>query len=343
MAEVVGLLKTRKKRYDATALRYRRPQRVLRLLSLFIAFAAIVVSTVVGSLGSDDNDGNGDGDATEGGSGGGGTRHEVLYYVLVVLPALLVVVDSVDSFLRTGEAANAAERAAGLVEKHLYMYRARACAYSDAAVAAAAKRDGIDLQTARMTRLTASLTSIDQAVAESGALVDRNELQVRVAGDERLSGEKYMYERVETRDGGALPRMGSEARVLMAGALLGHIGLYGAAAVGTVFATLDGLSRWVAVTVGFHHALSAWLQTFRVDERRAACHRAVSSLEGARVQWMSLPRELQSRQGEIDRVVSAVERALEATLPPPPAHSRAEPIAEPAGPPPEGGAPEPDG
>ena len=131
-----------------------------------------------------------------------------------------------------------------------------------------------------------------------------------------------MKERVE-KPGAALPRVGSEARVLLLGALVAHIGLYGAAAVGTVFATLDGLSRWVAVTVGFHHVVSSWLQTFRIDERRAACHRAVAALEGARVEWMSLPQELQARQGEVDKVVAAVERALEATLPPPPAHGRA--------------------
>ena len=327
--DLVGVLRARKARYDATALRYRRPQRVLRLLSLLIAFAAILIS-VSSNLGSG---GDGDGGEDGGDGGDGGNITDVLYYVLVVLPALLVVVDSVDGFLRTGEAANAAERASGLVEKHLYMYRARACAYSDAAVAAAAKRDGIDLHTARQVRLTASLTAIDQTVADSGALVDRSEPSVNVVGDERLDGTRYMHERVEGKTTGALPRMGSEVRVLTLGALVGHIGLYSASAVGTVFATLEGLSRWVAVTVGFHHALSAWLQTFRVDERRAACHRAVSSPEGARVQWMSLPRELQTRQGEIDKLVSAVEHALEATLPPPPAHSRAE-----LGPPPDGAA-----
>ena len=43
---------------------------------------------------------------------------------------------------------------------------------------------------------------------------------------------------------------------------------WAAAATGTIFATLDGLTRWVAVTVGFHHAISSFMQTFRVDEQR---------------------------------------------------------------------------
>ena len=98
--------------------------------------------------------------------------------------------------------------------------------------------------------------------------------------------------------------------------------MWAAAATGTIFATLDGLTRWVAVTVGFHHAISSFMQTFRVDERRAACRRAVSALESAKLRWKSLPKEQQTRQENIDNVVGAVERALEATLPPKPADAK---------------------
>ena len=117
---------------------------------------------------------------------------------------------------------------------------------------------------------------------------------------------------------GALPRMSRAARALLGVALAGNILMYAAAAVGTVLATLDGLSKWVAVTVGFHHSVSSWMATFRVEERRTACARAVSALERERVAWMALPREMQSRQDNLDKLVSSVEAALEATLPPQP-------------------------
>ena len=116
--------------------------------------------------------------------------------------------------------------------------------------------------------------------------------------------------------------MNRQASALLGFALAGHILMWAAAAVGTIFATLDGLTRWVAVTVGFHHAISSFMQTFRVDERRAACRRAVSALESAKLRWKSLPKEQQTRQENIDNVVGAVERALEATLPPKPADAK---------------------
>ena len=88
-------------------------------------------------------------------------------FVLLVLPALLVVVESVDTFLRTTEAANSAERAAGLVDKHYFMYRARALEYSDAS---SARQRGEEYRPAHRAGGPAhtALAAIDAAVADSG-------------------------------------------------------------------------------------------------------------------------------------------------------------------------------
>ena len=51
------------------------------------------------------------------------------------------------------------------MDKHYFMYRARALEYSDAALGATAKAKSIDLHSARTDRLTAALGEIDAAVA----------------------------------------------------------------------------------------------------------------------------------------------------------------------------------
>jgi len=98
-----------------------------------------------------------------------------LLYACASMPMLLAVVDSIEGFMGTAEAAAAVTRAAGLVAQSTFLYRCRAGDYADASLARSdwqsAGESSTDLSTLRQVLLTRDLATISHVVDASGALL----------------------------------------------------------------------------------------------------------------------------------------------------------------------------
>lgn len=175
-------------KYLSTSRGYSRPNHVLTILSIVLALASTVVAIIAGDYVGEErysfslhiggrrlSDDGGDSSY-----GGDRTIYEyVLMYACASLPVLLAVVDSIEGFMGTAEAAAAVERAAGLVTQSLYLYRCRAGDYSDIALVRSAGESNLnsDLSTLRQMLLTRDLTTIAHVVDASGALISMTQQQ----------------------------------------------------------------------------------------------------------------------------------------------------------------------
>jgi hypothetical protein len=247
----------------------------------------------------------------------------VMYVVSIVLPAILLIVDQVEAYLGTHAAADAVERASGLVDSHSYRYKTQSGNYADSDLHDLGAED---LATARQLLLAKRLDSIQQDVAKSGASVPLDPSGKMLSGGDmlgpavgakgsaeadRLEGDEYLKIRVEPQIGVS----SREAQKYLLYSLVSRVALFVASAVGTTIATL-GFSRYVAVTVSFSTSVSRWLGSTRVEEQRKAHMKAASELNGAKLRWEALPREKRAQQMYIDQLVLGCEDILEATLPP---------------------------
>ena len=261
-------------------------------------------------------------------------------YICAALPALLAVIQLVQSLMTTSEAALAVERAAGLVERAVYLYRCRAGSYADLPLSTAEAGTTSDVSTLRRRMLTRDLAAVATAVDDSGAMLipslsspssERHDgspfpMWLRKAwcmcccrpgtgdppetNDDRMDGDAYARERLLP----ALQQSTSNARWLLVLSLgVRSVSLL-ALAVGTALALL-GLLHWVAVAVALSTAASRFLELARVEERRRAHVRAAASLNAAKVRWESLPAEAHTWQSEVDALVLRSEQAVESTLP----------------------------
>ena len=302
-------------RYENASARYEWPRMLLTNASIILA----LISTVLAILVAEDE------------------RSSAAFYLCIILPSLLMVVDQVEVYLGTSIAAHAVERARGLVEQQTFMYRTRVAGYSDAVLARQIKEiatnggaELTDVETKRQQLFTRRLNEIDEAVSAAGAVVDVVHATDRgrigpsegvdgallrprslAAGGDVIDGDEYIRQRVDPH----VKRSSRAARRLLFFSLVARLGLFVTAAVGTAIATL-GYTKYVAVTVAVSTALTRWLNTTRVEARRSAHSRAASALSGAKLAWTALPREMRSRQAEIDQLVLRVESLLERTLPP---------------------------
>ena len=323
--------------YDRAAARYEWPRMLLTNTSICLA----LVSTVLAVLVAEDD------------------RSSAGFFLCIVLPALLMIVDQVDVYLGTSVAAHAVERARGILEQQTFMYRTRIAGYSDAVLARQLKEAAIngateliDVETRRQQLFTLRLSEIDEAASAAGALVDvvhmatpggssattrvvpsdaaphtdnaplrpgsrgaaaaaRSAVVEPDAAPDVMDGDEYIRLRVDLH----AKRSAREAKRLLFLSLLARLGLFVVAAVSTAIATI-GYTKYVSVTVAVTTAITRWLNATRVEARRSAHSRAASALNGAKLAWTALPREMRSRQAERDRLVLSVENLLERTLPP---------------------------
>ena len=301
--------------YEHARARYEWPRMLLTNTSICLA----LISTVLAILVAQDD------------------RSSAAFYLCIILPSLLMVVDQVEVYLGTSVAAHAVERARGLVEQQTFMYRTRVASYSDAVLARQIKETATtggteltDVETRRQQLFTRRLNEIDEAVSAAGAVVDvvpstgrgrvapsegveGAPLRPRslAAGGDVIDGDEYIRQRVDPQ----VKRSSRAAQRLLFFSLVARLGLFVTAAAGTAIATL-GYTKYVSITVAISTALTRWLSTTRVEVQRSAHSRAASALNGAKLAWTALPREMRSRQAEIDRLVLRVESLLERTLPP---------------------------
>ena len=309
--------------YERASARYEWPRMLLTNTSICLA----LVSTVLAALVAE------------------GDRSSVGFFLCIILPGLLMIVDQVDVYLGMSVAAHAVERARGIVEQQAFMYRARIAGYSDAALARQLKEAAIngateliDVETGRQQLFTRRLSEIDEAASAAGALVDvihmaipggssattrvvpsdaaphMDNAPLRPAGSpggDVIDGDEYIRLRVNPY----VKRSAREAKRLLFLSLLARLGLFVVAAVSTAIATI-GYTKYVSVTVAVTTAITRWLNATRVEARRSAHSRAASALNSAKLAWTALPREMRSRQAERDRLVLRVENLLERTLPP---------------------------
>ena len=106
------------------------------------------------------------------------------------------------------------------------------------------------------------------------------------------------------------------AKMCLAYSLMGRLSLFLASAFGTVLATIGTNTKYVAVSVAISTAVSRWLLTTMVEEKRQNYERAVSELNCAKLRWEALPNEQRSQQAMRDQLVLNVEGFIEACLPP---------------------------
>ena len=262
------------------------------------------------------------------------------YFVSIVLPAVMLIVDQIEAFLGTLRQKEACERAAGLVESQAFRYKTHAGSFSDAALASRVVAGlASDLNTARQLKLAKYLTDVHTEVAKSGAQVALREAKKDVSsGDvqggaarilkqgavivgakgtkeaDELNGDEYIDVRVEP----AIASSTLNARYCTLFSLLGRACLL-AVSAGSVALAYFGYASFVAITVSASTSLSRWMASTRVEERRKAYVKALSVLKHAKRRWERLKvatPEACGRQSELDRLVLEVEGYLEATLPP---------------------------
>ena len=248
------------------------------------------------------------------------------------LPAVLALLEVLQGYGR-GEPEAAVERAAGLVQKAVYLYRCRAGSYADLPLSSDASSD---VATLRRRMLTRDLTAVGTAVEESGATLPTAEapswgivsaIRARLSRvwcmcccrlgndppettEDHVDGDSYVQERLLP----ALKTSTSRSRWLLIFSLTVRSCSLIALAVGTGLALL-GLLHWVAVAVAFSTGAARLLQMTRADDRRRAHTRAAAALNAAKVRWEALPPEAHAWQSEVDALVLRAEQAIESTLP----------------------------
>jgi len=236
----------------------------------------------------------------------------------------------------TKRAKEACERAAGLVESHLYRYKVRAQGFADHILIT--RYPHLDLATARSTLFSEQLNHIQTELAKSLAQVKFNHdgagQDIPLVGRkgtpdaDALNGDEYINVRVVPQ----IQASTGESRSYFYYSLAGRLALFFASAIGTIISTL-GYARYMAISVSVSTSVSRWMSNTRVEERRAAHMKAISELTCTKLRWEALPAEKRAQQAEIDKLVGVVESYLEATLPPPPADYEEPEIMKP--PPPE--------
>ena len=249
--------------------------------------------------------------------------------VVAAVPAILAVLEVLAIFARS-EPASAAERAAGLVERAVYLYRSRAGSYADLPLSS---ETASDISTLRRRMLMRDLSAVGSAVDESGAtLTSAADAKVRIPMairrawcmcccrpapveppeimDDRLDGDTYLQERLLP----ALRDSTSKAKQLLVLALSARCLSLISFALGTALALL-GLLHWVAVAVAVAGFIPRLLRVDTLEERRRAQIRVAKALNAAKVRWEALPAEAHSWQTEVDALVLRAEQAIESTLP----------------------------
>eukprot|EP00756_Hemistasia_phaeocysticola_P039083 Hpha_TRINITY_DN16796_c7_g1::TRINITY_DN16796_c7_g1_i1::g.80076::m.80076 len=260
-----------------------------------------------------------------------------LYWVALVLPGLLVIIDELNSFLYCGARARAAERAAGLATKEKFCYAMCVGKYADRAIADAAGSKDMDLDSMRRVLLGKSLHDIDRALADMqvnygqgpsygclqcfgwfnakvfGLFVPKLEWDIALgdSGDGvRWTGEEYKKNRLTA----AKRRVAKWSAITMMGTIVIKVLLLVSASVGTVLASL-GEGKWLAVSVASTTAINRLSKEFRVNEQRQAYSKAGALLNVAELDWFALPNEKKHAHHSIEHFVVRVEDALESVLP----------------------------
>ena len=276
---------------------------------------------------------------------------DVPSYALAIFPTLVVMFESAEGYLKTSATTAACWRAAGLVEKEMFMYLARVLKYSDTSVQEEADRDLISLSTVRKRRLEAELKKIRTAVHAAGVVLrtdlgilhnfkigvrrffgaDEERLQKEEAeriekkikeqerrfqklhlGKKKFSADDYVGLRMEKKRNEAEDKA---HRMFWCGVLF-EVTKYTSVAVGTVFAAL-GDNEWVAMTVAANIVLSRLSTLFRIEELRHAYTKVASTLQHEITRLDPLSQEPQKQFNEM---VGKVEQVLETVLPGAPGH-----------------------
>ena len=250
-------------------------------------------------------------------------------YLLALFPTLVVMFESAEEYLKTSATTAACWRAAGLVEKEMFMYLARVLKYSDTSVQEEADRDLISLSTVRKRRLEAELTKIRKAVHATGAVLRKKrgteslQKDMEMGGNHERLQELHMDKKKLSADDYMKRRM-REQRVVAEGkahlmfwcGVLFEVTKYTSVAVGTVFAAL-GDNEWVAMTVAANIVLSRLSTLFRIEELRHAYTKVASTLQH---EISCLDPLSQEPQKQFNEMVRKVEHVLETVLPGAPGH-----------------------
>ena len=248
--------------HQATARRYTWPVRTFLVCTIALSLAATILAIVAG----------------ETVSAGESWTASPLSVAVVVLPATIIVIDSIEAVVRSFDSANAAARAAGLVAKAIYMYRTRAGQFADAVLAPKAVESKTDVMSLRQHTLTARLTTIElntvgtvdaismareTIMATHGAAAGESDSASGLSVDDYFCGPwvrgARRREPSKGRVGEALAATSlTEWRLLQLVVLLRIIQIV-ATAIGTVCGTL-GYPRMVAITVSITTAVSQTLR-----------------------------------------------------------------------------------
>lgn len=295
--KLLSLAMLQRDSYEAARRKYRWPRLFLTNTSILLALASTVVALLAENEGGCENEN--EGDAAPSG---------LMYYFSIFLPAVMLVVDQVESYLGTGLAVNAVERGAGLVESQMYRYKLGAADFADAVMMAHSKTGG-DIGTDKQLLLTDRLHTIDLNVASSGAIFSlaKTGAKPKAAAAaaswsanadavDMLDGDQYLKFRINPQ----LEHHTRQATACMMYSLIGRVALFVASAAGTVIATL-GYSGWITVTVSFATGVSRWLATTRVEEKRNAASTRRSNV----IAVQSFSSKGQVRRGARTRSASA--------------------------------------
>eukprot|EP00756_Hemistasia_phaeocysticola_P041804 Hpha_TRINITY_DN16934_c0_g5::TRINITY_DN16934_c0_g5_i6::g.53289::m.53289 len=288
---LINAVEIRTNQYRMAKRRYTRYFYPLMTLSIASALASTVLAVVLDE----------------------GDESTIEFYVVIVLPSLLFVVDSLVTFIMALPRGRAADRAAGLVTKEKFCYLMHSGKYSEEQVTKQARLYDLDLEAMRRKLLEAYLHEVDRFLSAAGVVypeVPESESKLKSSGNHKWDGDRYIKERVQTE----IARVSRVQTQLMVCAMLIQIFLLLAAAIGTVLATL-GNQKWVAVTVAVTTTTNRIQKELRIEENREKYAKAGVALNAAQLAWTVMPHYRKACPTSLDDLVSRVELALESILP----------------------------
>jgi hypothetical protein len=233
-----------------------------------------------------------------------------LRWPILALPIVTAVLTTVGNRFRPGNRWIFLRTAAEGIKREIYLYRARAGAYGD---------NSGSTDTAEET-LAARLADITQKLArtevnrlgldpEPGEIPPR---QVLAEGDDGLSflvPKQYVASRLQDQ----LEFYRRKARKLDRQLTLYQIGMFISGAIGSLLVAV-GLDLWTALTAGLVATFTGILAYQQTENTLIKYNLSKADLERILDWWTALDSEEKKDQGNIDRLVTATEDALQGEL-----------------------------
>jgi len=264
--------------------------------------------------------------------GGGSYAKSPNFYFVCLAPAIFVAFEMLDLTVgaRASAAAEAASRAAGLVNRLRSLYCTGTGPYAPSAIGREAESAGIDSMEAKRLAFERALATIKESLdGDNGAdalVIAGIEARTMAKASRRapkkrstaavqavaakITGDQYVAVRLEPH----LITAKKSTRTLLAALVLVYI-FIGTCAIATTVLAATSRGWWVAATVAWSALLVRLLQVHRVDELRIASVRTSAALQAIKLRWCSLSIEERFRQDALDDLVLNVEACLEANLP----------------------------